>query len=95
VTASYQRYTLVARAIVTDVVVNGTVGKRFTVPDIVDHYGLEWGAYHKGEGAPPRADQLIRNELNRALNTHDGHYALARTDDKVGPWRVYERFLTW
>jgi hypothetical protein len=95
VTHHYQRYTLVARAIVTDVLVNGTVGKRFTVPDIVEHYGLVWGAYHKGEGAPPRADQLIRNELNRVVRQRDAQYAIARTDDKVGAWRVYERFLSW
>jgi hypothetical protein len=85
---SYQRYTLVARAIVTDVAVNGTVGEKFTVPDIVAHYGLEWGTYHKGEGAPPRADQLIRNALNRAVI--EG--LVFRTDDKVGAWRVYDRW---
>jgi hypothetical protein len=90
VTAHYQRYTLVARAIVTDAAISGTVGEKFTVPDIVAHYGLEWGAYHKGEGAPPRADQLIRNELNRASRTG----LLHRTEEKDGAWRVYMRSST-
>ena len=95
----FQRYTLVARAIVHyEIELLGAAAKQgggglltLTVPDIVGKYGLEWGAYHRGDDAPPRADQLIRNELNRAVS--EG--LLQRAEDEFGlpvrngRWLVY------
>lgn len=94
---SFQRYTLVARAIVDHEI--GLLGLRgdgegsstLTVPRVVRKYDLRWGSYHHGDDAPPRADQLIRNELNRAVaagrlvRATDEHGIVIRD----GKWVVY------
>jgi hypothetical protein len=75
------------RAIVSDVAVNGTVGDKFTVPAIVEHYDLNWGSFGGGSN---RAEQLVRNELNRASHTSLLHV----TAEKDGAWHVYMRSST-
>ena len=99
---AYQRYTLVARAIVNyeiallrGAVADGggrSLDEALTVPGIVGKYGLQWGAYHHGDDAPPRADQLIRNELNRAREQGLIRYAQDEFGFPVkrGRWRAYQ-----
>jgi hypothetical protein len=97
--APFQRFTLVARAIVQHEiaelrgVANGGGGgfAILTVPRIVNKYALRWGAYHHGDDAPPRADQLIRNELNRAREQGLIKYAEDEFGFPVkdGRWRAY------
>lgn len=73
-------YSRVVRAIVRDAW--WTVGENLTVATVCDYYGLEWGTYANGAN---RAEQLVRNELNRQVaNGHLQHKS------KDGPWVVYE-----
>lgn len=81
-----QSDTLVARAIVGYEIERGG-GQILTVPLVAKRYKLEWGLYHDHrDHASPRAHQLLRNELNRAVD--DGR--LRRLPDRDGPWIRYE-----
>lgn len=80
----HQRYTLVARAIVGYEIERGSE-RILTVPLLREKYGLDWGLY-SAQG-PPRADQLLRNELNVAVR----ECRLTRLEERDGQWIQYVR----
>ena len=73
--------TRVTRAIVHEAVYGGVIDSPFTVPDIVEHYDLDWGNFPNGAN---RAEQLVRNELNKHVEMD-----VLRRGERVGAWRTY------